>query len=55
MRSGPHSTGVGCLYLKDLAAVDLEILERIIAESYRTLSSGTYGHRARESDGGRPD
>jgi hypothetical protein len=51
---GPHTTGVGCLYLKDLAAVDLGLLERIVDESYRSLTSGTYGHRARESEGGRP-
>lgn len=51
---GPHTTGVGCLYLKDLATVDLGVLEQIIDESYRTLTKGTYGHRARESEGGRP-
>jgi Domain of unknown function (DU1801) len=51
---GPHTTGVGCLYLKDLATVDLGILEQIIDESYRTLTAGTYGHRARESEDGRP-
>jgi hypothetical protein len=47
-RLGPHTTGVGCLYIKDLAAVDLEVLESIVARSYRTLTSGTYGRRARE-------
>jgi Domain of unknown function (DU1801) len=45
-RLGPHSTGVGCLYLKDLAQVDLRVLEEIVAESYRILTSGTYGSRA---------
>ena len=50
---GPHTAGVGCLYLKNLAAVDLTILEEIIDESYRTLTSGTYGHRARDTEGGR--
>jgi hypothetical protein len=49
---GPHTTGVGCLYLKDLDAVDLGVLERIIERSYRTVTAGTYGHRARESGGG---
>ncbi len=54
-RLGPHTTGVGCLYLKDLSAIDLGVLEEIITESYRTVSSGTFGHHARESEGGRPD
>jgi hypothetical protein len=48
---GPHTTGVGCLYLKDLEQVDLEVLERIVATSWRTLTRGTYTLRAR--DGGR--
>ena len=39
-RLGPHKTGVGCLYLRDLAEVDLTVLEDIVAESYRT----TAGH-----------
>jgi hypothetical protein len=47
-RLGPHTAAVGCLYLKDLAQVDLGVLEEIIAESYQTLSSGTYGNRARD-------
>lgn len=41
-RLGPHTTGVGCLYLKDLSAVDLGVLEEIVAASYRTLSQGTF-------------
>jgi hypothetical protein len=45
-RLGPHTTSVGCLYIKDLAKVDLGVLEEIVAESYRTLTSGTYGNRA---------
>lgn len=47
---GPHSTGVGCLYLKDLDAVDLAVLEGIVRDSYAELTAGTYGLRAR--DGG---
>jgi hypothetical protein len=39
---GPHTTGVGCLYIKDLDTIDLSVLEAIIAESYRTLSADTY-------------
>ena len=47
-RLGPHTTGVGCVYLKNLDDVDLEVLEQIVARSYRTLTAGTYGQRARE-------
>ncbi len=54
-RLGEHSTGVGCIYIKDLDRVDLEILEDIIAESYGTLTGGTYAHRARASRDGRPE
>lgn len=43
---GPHDTGVGCLYLKDLEAVDLDVLERIIARSWATVTADTYGTRA---------
>lgn len=46
---GPHETGVGCLYLKDLEGIRLEVLERIVARSYATLTDGTYTQRARES------
>ena len=48
---GPHTTGVGCVYIRDLDAVDLSVLERIVTRSYETLTSGTYPLRAR--DGGR--
>jgi len=47
-RLGPHTTGVGCLYVKDLEQVDLAVLERILRASYRTLTAGTFGQRARE-------
>jgi hypothetical protein len=47
-RLGPHTTGVGCLYVKDLEKVDLAVLESILARSYETLTSGTYTQRARE-------
>ncbi|WP_278234595.1 DUF1801 domain-containing protein [Isoptericola sp. AK164] len=49
-RLGPHRTGVGCLYLTNLEKVDLAVLGTIVADSYATLTSGTYGLRAR--DGG---
>lgn len=48
-RLGDHTTGVGCLYLKDLSTVDLGVLEEIIAESYRRVTAGTFGQRAAES------
>jgi len=47
-RLGPHTTGVGCLYVKDLAQVDLGVLEQVVASSYATLTAGTFGQRARE-------
>ena len=46
-RLGPHSTGVGCIYIKDLGAVDLDVLEAIVARSYATLTAGTFPRRAR--------
>jgi hypothetical protein len=51
---GPHTTGVGCLYIKDLDKIDLAVLEGIITESYRTLTAGTYGRRAREGTSAAP-
>jgi hypothetical protein len=45
-RLGPHTTSVGCLYIKDLSQVDLGVLEKIVGESYRTLTSGTFTNRA---------
>jgi hypothetical protein len=47
-RLGPHTTGVGCVYLKDLDDADLAVLESIVASSYATLTRGTYTGRARE-------
>lgn len=37
-RLGPHTTSVSCLYIKRLSAVDLGVLEEIVAESYRTVT-----------------
>ncbi len=50
-RLGPHSTGVGCVYVKDLDEIDLSVLESIVVESYRNLTTDTYGMRAREGGG----
>lgn len=46
-RLGPHTTGKGCLYIKDLDNVDLDILRQIVADSHASLSEGTYTQRAR--------
>jgi hypothetical protein len=43
---------VGCLYIKDLANVDLGVLESIIRTSYETLTRGTHTQRAREGGEG---
>ena len=48
-RLGPHTTGVGCLYLKDLEQVDLTVLEEIVRRSWATVTDGTFGQRAAES------
>ncbi|WP_019181935.1 DUF1801 domain-containing protein [Microbacterium yannicii] len=37
---GPHETGAGCLYIKDLEAVDADVLRRIVAEDYRRVLAG---------------
>ena len=50
-RLGPHSTGVGCLYIKDLEKVELGVLEEIVTASYGVVIDGTFLQRAR--DGGR--
>lgn len=50
-RLGPHTTGVGCLYLKDLEAVDLDVLERIVGTSYSALTAGTWTARAHDAGG----
>jgi hypothetical protein len=47
-RLGPHTTGVACVYVKALSAVDLDVLETIVSRSYTALTTGTYTKRARE-------
>ncbi|AMG82777.1 MULTISPECIES: DUF1801 domain-containing protein [Microbacterium] len=37
---GPHTTGVGCLYLKDLDEVDLDVLRGILERSRTWVESG---------------
>jgi Domain of unknown function (DU1801) len=36
-RLGKHSTGKSCLYIKKLADVDLEVLERLVAISWEVM------------------
>jgi len=45
---GPHTTGVGCLYIKDLDKIDISVLEGIVTDSYRIVTADRYGLRARE-------
>ncbi|GIG20502.1 hypothetical protein Cch01nite_12260 [Cellulomonas chitinilytica] len=44
-RLGPHTTGRGCLYVKDLDDVDLGVLEAILRASYAALTVGDFGRR----------
>lgn len=37
---GPHSTGAGCLYIKDLEKVDLDVLRGILERSLAWVESG---------------
>jgi hypothetical protein len=46
---GLHSTGVGCIYIRELEQVDLDVLRAIVARSYATLTAGTFTDRARDS------
>lgn len=39
-RLGPHTTGVGCLYLKDLDQVDLTVLRGILERSLAWVEAG---------------
>jgi hypothetical protein len=36
---GPHTTGVSCLYLKRLDAVDREVLERVVRAAWERASA----------------
>ncbi|WP_337026793.1 DUF1801 domain-containing protein [Microbacterium sp. LB16] len=37
---GPHTTGVGCLYIKDLEQVDLDVLRGILERSLAWVEAG---------------
>jgi hypothetical protein len=45
-RLGPHTTGLVCLYLKNLDDVDLAVLEEIVRKSYAAVTAGVYARRA---------
>ncbi|MGP3533797.1 DUF1801 domain-containing protein [Microbacterium sp. RD1] len=38
-RLGPHTTGVGCLYIKDAEQIDLDLLADVIGASYREVTA----------------
>ena len=42
---GPHTVGKGCLYVKDLDAVDVGVLEEVVRRSFATVTAGTFGTR----------
>ncbi|MGM7423513.1 DUF1801 domain-containing protein [Cellulosimicrobium sp. CpK407] len=45
-RLGPHTVGKGCVYVKDLDAVDLGVLEEVVRRSSATLTGGpAFGRR----------
>lgn len=48
-RLGPHTTGVGCLYLKNLDDVDLEVVEALVRESYEAVQPPADEERATAS------
>jgi len=48
-RLGEHSTGAGCLYLKNLDRVDLDVLESIVAQSYRRVTSDGFDLKSSDS------
>ncbi|MEJ1087934.1 DUF1801 domain-containing protein [Microbacterium sp. Mu-80] len=39
-RLGPHTTGVGCLYIKDLEKIDLDVLRGILTRSLAWSEAG---------------
>ena len=48
-RLGPHTSGVGTIYIKDLTRLDVDVLRDIVAQSCVTLTGGTYRLRARDT------
>ncbi|HWS57695.1 MAG TPA: DUF1801 domain-containing protein [Actinotalea sp.] len=51
-RLGPHKVGKGCLYLAHLDRVDLDVLEGMVRQSYRSLTENSIMyHRAERGSG----
>lgn len=46
---GPHTTGTGCLNIKDLTKTNLVVLRRILRTSFKTITAATHSKRSRES------
>lgn len=42
-RLGPHTRGAGCLYIKDLEKVDLDVLRGVLARSLAWVEAGGDG------------
>ena len=40
---GSYTTGKSCLYIKQLEDVDTGVLKRLVRESFKHVSKGTYG------------
>ncbi|HTX17760.1 MAG TPA: DUF1801 domain-containing protein [Bacteroidota bacterium] len=38
LKLGKHTTGKGCLYIKSLSDIDLSVLKKILAKSYRSAT-----------------
>jgi hypothetical protein len=54
-RLGPHTVGKGCVYVKDLDAVDLGVLEEVVRRSYATLTDDPeFGRRLSGPSAGEP-
>ncbi|MFE6235616.1 DUF1801 domain-containing protein [Cellulosimicrobium sp. NPDC057862] len=54
-RLGPHTVGKGCVYVKDLDAVDLGVLEEVVQRSYATLTGDPeFGRRLSGPSAGEP-
>lgn len=45
---GPHTSGVGCLYVKDLSLCDLDVLRGVIETSYQAVLDGLFANPAHE-------
>lgn len=43
---GEHSTGVGCLYLRNLERIDLDVLELVVERSFGRASAPGFGQHS---------